>query len=107
MSNFQERSPPPAHNLREFVAALASGYTNDLQAPAASLCSDVGRTLDAIRSQGGCLLARMSGSGPSCFGIFESEAAAERAATAISERKRRYWVRATVLRGVPPIPRDD
>ncbi|MBI1360884.1 MAG: 4-(cytidine 5'-diphospho)-2-C-methyl-D-erythritol kinase [Alphaproteobacteria bacterium] len=105
--DFHERPPPPAHNLREFVAALAAGYTNDLQAPAASLCPDVGRTLDAIRSQGGCLLARMSGSGPSCFGIFESDAAAERAAAAISERKRRYWVRATVLRGVPPIPGDD
>ena len=42
---------------------------------------------------------RMSGSGPTCFGIFETEEAAEHAAEAISERKRRYWVRATTLRG--------
>lgn len=103
---FREMYPPPAHNFRSFVAELASGYHNDLQAAAAGLCAEIGRTLDAIRSQPGCLLARMSGSGPTCFGIFETEAAAEHAAEAISDRKRRYWVRATVLRGAAPMPLD-
>jgi 4-diphosphocytidyl-2-C-methyl-D-erythritol kinase len=103
---FRETPPPPAHNFRGFVAELAASYHNDLQAAAAGLCSDIGRTLDAIRSQRGCLLARMSGSGPTCFGIFETDEAAEAAAEAISDRKRRYWVRATVLRGAPPIPLD-
>jgi 4-diphosphocytidyl-2-C-methyl-D-erythritol kinase len=104
--DFREVFPPPAHNFRSFVAELASGYHNDLQAAAAGLCAEIGRTLDAIRSQPGCLLARMSGSGPTCFGIFETEAAAEHAAEAISDRKRRYWVRATVLRGAAPMPLD-
>ena len=103
---FREFPPPPVHNFRGFVAELASSYHNDLQAAAAGLCSEIGRTLDAIRSQRGCLLARMSGSGPTCFGIFESDHAAEQAAAAIAERKRRYWVRPTVLRGAPPIPLD-
>jgi 4-diphosphocytidyl-2C-methyl-D-erythritol kinase len=49
----------------------------------------------------------MAGSGPSCFGIFESEAAAEHAARAIADRKKKYWVRATLLRGNPPVPQDD
>ena len=44
-------------------------------------------------------LALMSGSGPTCFGLFESDAAADAAARAIAERKRKYWVRATTLRG--------
>jgi 4-diphosphocytidyl-2-C-methyl-D-erythritol kinase len=103
---FRETPPPPAYNFRSFVAELASSYHNDLQAAAAGLCPEIGRTLDALRSQRGCLLARMSGSGPTCFGVFESEEAADHAAKLIAERKRRYWVRATVLRGAAPIPLD-
>ena len=60
---------------------------------------EIERVLNMIRSEPGCLLARMSGSGPTCFGIFESDAAAEGAARRISEKKRKYWVRATTFRG--------
>ena len=53
---------------------------NDLEAPAAVLCPPVGEVLAALRSLPGCLLARMSGSGATCFGLFAGAAAAERAA---------------------------
>jgi len=89
------------------VQALDEDFRNDLQAAAIGLCGEIERTLEAIGDQSGCLMARMSGSGPSCFGIFENERAAELAAEGIAARKRRYWVRATVFRGAPPVPMDD
>jgi 4-diphosphocytidyl-2-C-methyl-D-erythritol kinase len=53
---------------------------NDLEAPAVALCPPVGEALAALRALPGCLLARMSGSGATCFGLFADAAAAERAA---------------------------
>jgi 4-diphosphocytidyl-2-C-methyl-D-erythritol kinase len=65
------------------AAAMASDLhelRNDLEAPAAALCPPMGEVLAALRSLPGCLLARMSGSGATCFGLFADAAAAERAA---------------------------
>jgi 4-diphosphocytidyl-2-C-methyl-D-erythritol kinase len=102
--NFREANPPPAYALEHFVAAL-SDYRNDLQAPALAMCPEIERALQAIRAEKGCLLARMSGSGPTCFGIFETDIAADAAAKNITARKRKYWVRATTLKGAaPPAP---
>ncbi len=68
------------------AAALAAGLgalCNDLEAPALSLCPAIATVLDWLRAQPGCLLARMSGSGATCFGLFaEAEAAAAVAARA-------------------------
>ena len=55
---------------------------NDLEAPALRLCPAVGAALDWLRARPGCLLARMSGSGATCYGLFPSAAEAERAAAA-------------------------
>lgn len=96
--NFRETEPPVGDDLQGFAASL-QGYRNDLQAAAIAISPEIERVLNMIRSEPGCLLARMSGSGPTCFGIFESDAAAEGAARRISEKKRKYWVRATTFRG--------
>ena len=48
---------------------------NDLQAPALRLAPEIGDALAWLRSLDGCLLARMSGSGATCFGLFEHGAA--------------------------------
>jgi 4-diphosphocytidyl-2-C-methyl-D-erythritol kinase len=61
---------------------------NDLEAPAAALCPPVADALAALRSLPGCLLARMSGSGATCFGLFADEAAARGAAALLPER---WW----------------
>ncbi len=53
---------------------------NDLQAPATALRPVVAEVLAAMGALPGCLLARMSGSGATCFGIFADAAAATRAA---------------------------
>ncbi len=96
--SFREADPPWGHDVASFAHSLA-GYRNDLQPAALALNSEVRRVLEAIQAEPGCLLARMSGSGPTCFGLFTDEAAAEAAARSIAERKRKYWVRATTLRG--------
>jgi 4-diphosphocytidyl-2-C-methyl-D-erythritol kinase len=55
---------------------------NDLEPPAIALCPAVAEVLAALRTLPGCLLARMSGSGATCFGVF-ADAAAARAAAAL------------------------
>ena len=55
---------------------------NDLEAPAAELCPAVGEVLAWLRRQPGCLLARMSGSGATCFGLFGTVAEAASAGSA-------------------------
>ena len=78
------------------LAALAGG-TNDLEAAAISLCPAVADVLTALAATPGYRLARMSGSGATCFGLYSSEAAAAAAAQAIAGAHGRWWVRATML----------
>lgn len=47
---------------------------NDLQANAIKLCPEIADVLEFLQQQQGCMLARMSGSGATCFGIFEDDA---------------------------------
>jgi 4-diphosphocytidyl-2-C-methyl-D-erythritol kinase len=64
------------------VAALHDTH-NDLEPPARLLAPAIGEVLDALTASAGCLLARMSGSGATCFGLFPDPAAARIAARAI------------------------
>jgi len=82
--------------LEKVLAALAGG-TNDLEPAAISLCPAVADALAALRATPGCRLARMSGSGATCFGLYLSEAPAAAAAQAIVAAHPDWWVRATVL----------
>jgi 4-diphosphocytidyl-2-C-methyl-D-erythritol kinase len=72
--------------LRALAAAnvpeIASALENDLQPATLSLRPELNATLDALREQG-ALGALVSGSGPTCFGVFDDAAAAEVAAAAL------------------------
>jgi 4-diphosphocytidyl-2-C-methyl-D-erythritol kinase len=57
-----------------------SRLRNDLEPAAIALCPQIAEVLDAIRQAHGCLLARMSGSGATCFGVFPDAEAARSAA---------------------------
>lgn len=70
-------------DARAMAAGLAR-LSNDLEAPAAALCPDVAGVLAALRSRPDCLLARMSGSGATCFGLFADPRAAAGAAVALA-----------------------
>ncbi|HEX4158371.1 MAG TPA: 4-(cytidine 5'-diphospho)-2-C-methyl-D-erythritol kinase [Rhizomicrobium sp.] len=70
---------------------------NDLEEPARAISPDVGNVLDALMEQQGVLLTRMSGSGATCFGIFETAAELASAASHISAHHPEWWVKETML----------
>ncbi|MGH6923640.1 MAG: 4-(cytidine 5'-diphospho)-2-C-methyl-D-erythritol kinase [Propylenella sp.] len=89
------REPPAAKTVAALAAWLA-GCCNDLEASALRLAPEIGDVLAALRTTPGCLLARMSGSGSACFGLFRETADAEAAAAQITAARRDWWVRATM-----------
>ncbi len=85
--------PPDRAGLIEYLAARG----NDLEAPAIALQPVVADVLEALRRLSGCRLARMSGSGATCFALFDSAKAAATAARALRNRKPGWWVRSAML----------
>jgi 4-diphosphocytidyl-2-C-methyl-D-erythritol kinase len=65
---------------------------NDLAPPAMMLEPAVKAMLDAIGQTQGCLLARMSGSGATCFGLYADEESADQAADALAAAHPDWWV---------------
>lgn len=90
------RDLPPLRGLAELVDFLAA-QRNDLQAPAIRLAPVIAEVTAALAAQPGCLLARMSGSGATCFGLFASTARAEAAARALGLGRPGWWVAPTRL----------
>jgi 4-diphosphocytidyl-2-C-methyl-D-erythritol kinase len=85
-------------NPDELLGCLAK-QPNDLEAPAIALAPVIAEALAALRILAGCRLARMSGSGATCFGLFDGAAEARSAAEAMSNKYPLWWVRACVLDG--------
>lgn len=72
---------------------------NDLEAPACSLHPEIGVAKAALERCEGCLLSRMSGSGATCFGLFEDPGAALAAEGDLARAHPGWWVAAARLRG--------
>jgi 4-diphosphocytidyl-2-C-methyl-D-erythritol kinase len=70
---------------------------NDLEAPALRIQPVIGEVLSALRDARGVKLARMSGSGATCFAVFESATNADAAAVKIRQRQPEWWVHAGTL----------
>lgn len=70
---------------------------NDLEAPALKLQPVIGEVLKALASLPGALLARMSGSGATCFGIFADDDCCQRAARTLSQASPGWWVAPTFV----------
>ncbi len=66
------------------MALWLADRKNDLEAPAIRLVPSIGEVLHAIAAMRGCLLARMSGSGATCFGLFADATTAEAAAAELA-----------------------
>ena len=88
--------PEEGASLEDWVEALAAG-SNDLEAPATRIQPVIGKVLSALSATNGAWLARMSGSGATCFAIFENTAEAQRAAQKIQLDHPQWWVHAGVL----------
>ena len=67
---------------------------NNLQSPALNVEPIIGTVLREIASQNGCQMARMSGSGATCFGVFENRGHASAAKTRIAANNPDWWVTA-------------
>jgi 4-diphosphocytidyl-2-C-methyl-D-erythritol kinase len=106
LREMSEGDDPAAHLLEKndapeagtLIEALKQSR-NDLEAPALSLFPAIGDALAALRTTGGCQLARMSGSGATCFGLFESAASADAAAAQLRSGHPGWWVERTALGG--------
>ena len=77
------------------LLARARAGRNDLELPARQLAPAIDAVLDLLTNAPGLLLARMSGSGATCFGLFDGEAA--RADAADAARARGWWSLETAL----------
>ena len=86
------------HDGSAFLRGLTEGHGNDLQKPALSLAPVIGETLRALGAHDGCRLARMSGSGATCFALFDDRRASVRAAAALHAMHPGWWIKATTLR---------
>lgn len=105
-----------ALNLRKGVGAIAPPKTsiqtlwdlveylddaeNDLEAPACRLRPVIDEVLDALNEEPGCVLSLMSGSGATCFGLFDGQQFANGAAERIAQDHPHWWVKATRLAGI-------
>ena len=89
---------PKALDASGFVRWLAE-QRNDLQEPACDTVPEIKPVLAALAVAQGCVLARMSGSGATCFGVFDSQGAASEAAGALKQHHPEWWVRPTVVNG--------
>ena len=79
------------------LALLLAGRRNDLGAPARALVPATGQVLAALAAAAGALLARLSGSGATCFALFAEAAAATKAARTLARRHAAWWVKAAPL----------
>lgn len=86
----------PAANGPDLIDSIAR-HPNDLEAPALALQPVIADVLAALRALPGCALARMSGSGATCFALFRTSRAAEAGARALRAAHASWWVRACVI----------
>ncbi len=89
--------PPPLPPERESLLAWLACEHNDLEAPAIATAPAVAGVLAVIAGLACCRLARMSGSGSACFGLFNDGEVAATAAKHVASTQPSWWVRAGVL----------
>jgi 4-diphosphocytidyl-2-C-methyl-D-erythritol kinase len=83
------------------LAAVLDTRHNDLTEAATSLVPEIGFVLDRLARLPGALLARMSGSGATCFALFTDRGAATAAAEALARTEPGWWSQAGALLSEP------
>lgn len=79
---------PPSQVSFEFVVS----HQNDLTFLASQVCPAITSVLEALEKTPECLLARLSGTGATCFGLFETQAAAQQAASLLHQKYPSWWI---------------
>jgi 4-diphosphocytidyl-2-C-methyl-D-erythritol kinase len=89
---------PPANGDRGAWIRFLAGQRNDLEAPARALLPEIAVISDMLRNAG-ARLVRMSGSGATCFGIFDDRTAAGAAERQLSRLRPDWYFQATETTG--------
>lgn len=79
------------------ASAWLATQRNDLEVPAQSVAPVIAEVTGRLSAIPGCLFARMSGSGATCFALFATEAETREAAERIAAEQPDWWVSPTVL----------
>jgi len=104
---FGDIEPPPAPEAFETAAELAgwlSVQRNDLEAAAIAVAPEVGAVLETLANEPETLLARVSGSGGTCFALCASDIEAESLAERLEAMAPNWWVKRCRLGGPWPDP---
>ena len=99
---FSDVVPPPLPDAFESVqevAAWLSMMSNDLEAPALAVAPEIGAVLATLRDEPEVLLARVSGSGGTCFAICPDDLTAETLAERLDAMAPHWWVKRCRLGG--------
>ncbi len=98
-AGYAEDAPPPAgSDLLDWLQRRR----NDLELPAIHLCLAVGKVLAALAASPDCALARMSGSGATCFALTKDGPASQRLAADLRPRQPNWWIAPAALGWVDP-----
>ncbi len=92
-----ERSAQICFEDQAALIAYVADRRNDLEVAARPLCPGVAEVTARLADLEGSLVARMSGSGPTCFALFASSDAAQAGARHLAEARPNWWIVATTL----------
>lgn len=97
----RDNAPMPA-DIPDFAsaqdcAAWLAEQRNDLEAPARRVAPEIDRVLGDLSASNQAMLARMSGSGATCFALYPTKKAAHMAAYEIGTEQPDWWIRAVSL----------
>jgi 4-diphosphocytidyl-2-C-methyl-D-erythritol kinase len=82
---------------RDQLLQILRTQPNDLEAPAVVLQPVIADVLTVLHGFAGCQLARMSGSGATCFGLFTTATEADTAARILRAKNPNWWTQACTL----------
>jgi 4-diphosphocytidyl-2-C-methyl-D-erythritol kinase len=97
LTNVAREEEPPRFSSVDDVIGYAEARENDLERPARGLLPVIDAVLSELRRLDGNRLSRLSGAGPTCFGLFESASMAQAAASTLQGRQPDWWIRSTRL----------
>lgn len=91
------KTTPPLKD-RKALLALMRERGNDLAHAAQTVVPEMGAVLEALERASGVEIAAVSGAGPSCFAVFDNEAAATLAARQLKADHPAWWIVAATIR---------
>jgi len=92
----KENAPIGKMANQESMGQFLQRQRNDLENPSMGVAKEIGDCLDQINRQG-AFLTRMSGSGATCFGLFDDRQASEKAARTLADSNPDWWIKPCVL----------